>query len=278
LARAERIRPELSGVPETMLWPLWNRAAESRRIGGILRDPLSVDLVRRINYRFFLNFGVPTPYLAIRARFSDDLIKRYISKHPKDPVVVALGEGLETQFWRVGDERVRWVSVDLPESIDIRRQLLPESDQQTLVPMSALDGRWLDAVPEGSTPFISAAGLLMYLQENDVRSLLTMIVERFPDAELFFDAIPGTFSRMTGNGVYVTGSYRAPKMPWGVSIRDLPRFVRTIPGWRVVFSKTYGEAFPGRTPISSSLSRLPTTKGRMSPSLNLLRGTRASGL
>ncbi|MEM6746017.1 MAG: class I SAM-dependent methyltransferase [Pseudomonadota bacterium] len=272
MAKREKLRPELTGVPETMLWPLWNRAAESRRLDGILRDPLSVDLVRRINYRFFLKFGVPTPYLAVRARFSDELIKRYIAKNPKNPVVVALGEGLETQFWRIGDDKVRWISVDLPEAIDVRRKLLPESDQQTLVACSALDPDWMDAVPEGSTPFISAAGLLMYLQEDEVRQLLTMIIGRFPDAELFFDAIPRSFSRLSRNGVYVTRNYRAPRMPWGVSIRDLPRFARSIPGWRVALSKTYGEAFPVRTPISSSISRLPATRGRISPSLNLLKG------
>ncbi|MEO1043556.1 MAG: class I SAM-dependent methyltransferase [Pseudomonadota bacterium] len=272
MAEAKRLRPELSGVPETMLWPLWNRAAESRRVGGILRDPLSVDLVRRINYRFFSKFGVPTPFLAIRARFSDDLIKQHIDKTPDHPVVVALGEGLETQFWRIGDQRVRWISVDLPEAIAVREKLLPTSEQQTLVPCSALDEAWLDAVPADSTPFISAAGLLMYLQEEDVRRLLTMIVEKFPRARLFFDAIPGAFSRLSGRGVYVTRNYRAPRMPWGVSIREMPRFVGSIPGWELAFSKTYGEAFPIRTPISSSVSRLPTTRGRMSPSLNLLRG------
>ncbi|MEM7741728.1 MAG: class I SAM-dependent methyltransferase [Pseudomonadota bacterium] len=272
MAEAKRLRPELSGVPETMLWPLWNRAAESRRVGGILDDPLSVDLVRRINYKFFSKFGVPTPFLAIRARFSDDLIKKHITNTPKNPVVVALGEGLETQFWRINDKRVRWISVDLPEAIKVREKLLPTSDQQTLVPCSALDEAWLDSVPSDSTPFLSAAGLLMYLKEDQVRRLLTMIVEKFPNAELFFDAIPGAFSRLTGRGVYVTRNYRAPRMPWGVSIRDMPRFVRSIPGWQLAFSKTYGEAYPVRTPISSSISRLPTTRARISPSLNLLKG------
>ncbi|MEO1656970.1 MAG: class I SAM-dependent methyltransferase [Pseudomonadota bacterium] len=266
------MRPGLTGVPETMLWPLWNRAAETRRLDGILDDPLSADLVRRINYPFFSKFGVPTPFLAIRARFSDELIKDYVAEHPSNPVVVALGEGLETQFWRISDDRVRWISVDLPEAIAVREKLLPESERQTLVSCSALDEAWLDAVPADATPFISAAGLLMYLQEKQVRDLLAMIVKRFPQAELFFDAIPSTFSRFSRNGVYVTRNYRAPRMPWGVSIRDMPRFVRSIPGWRLALSRTYGEAFPIRTPISSSISRLPNTRARMSPSLNLLKG------
>ncbi|MEL6363709.1 MAG: class I SAM-dependent methyltransferase [Pseudomonadota bacterium] len=272
MAEQGRIRPELSGVPETMLWPLWNRAAESRRIGGVLHDPASVDLVRRLNYPFFAKFGIPTPYLAIRARFCDELIRSYIARNAKDPVVVALGEGLETQFWRINDARVRWISVDLPEAIKVRKRLLPVDERQTLVPCSALDDTWLAAVPAGAKPFFTAAGLLMYLREEEVRRLLSMIIEAFPSAELFFDAVPSVFSKLFQGGVYVTQYYRAPRMPWGVSIRDLQKFVSTIPGWRVALSKTYGEVFPTRTPLSSSISRLPTGRGRLSPSLNLLQG------
>ena len=38
---------DLSGVPETMLWPLWNRGMEARRSDRVLDDPMSVDLLDR---------------------------------------------------------------------------------------------------------------------------------------------------------------------------------------------------------------------------------------
>lgn len=271
MAMTQKIRPDLSGVPETMLWPLWNRAAEARRIGGLLDDPLSVDLVRRIDYPFFRKFGVPTPYLAIRARYVDGLIQNFLQKAHANPVVIALGEGLETQLWRIGAEDTPWISVDLPESIAVRQRLLPSSDMQTFVPGSAFDEAWMDFVPSGATPFISAAGLLMYFEEKDVRKLLTMVASRFPGATLFFDAIPPAFSIASWNGVYVTQNYRAPRMPWGIRIRDIPGFVRSIPGCRLLSSRTYGEAFPFRTPIGSGVSRLPGIRGRVSPSLNLIK-------
>ena len=39
--------------------------------------------------------------------------------------VVALGDGLETQFWRVDNGRVRWLSVDLEEGAPLARGRLP---------------------------------------------------------------------------------------------------------------------------------------------------------
>jgi O-methyltransferase involved in polyketide biosynthesis len=39
--------------------------------------------------------------------------------------VVALGEGLETQFWRLDNGRVRWLTVDLPDTMDLRHCWAP---------------------------------------------------------------------------------------------------------------------------------------------------------
>jgi O-methyltransferase involved in polyketide biosynthesis len=79
----------------------------------------------------------------------------------------------------------------------------------------------------------------MYLDEDEVRGLLRRIGERFPSAELMFDAIPRWFSRKTLRGFYKTPAYRSPPMPWGIDraeiestlVRWLPRRteVRLVP-------------------------------------------------
>jgi O-methyltransferase involved in polyketide biosynthesis len=51
-----------------------------------------------------------------RARGAAARRRRFLAANP-DGTVVALGEGLETQFWRVDNGRVRWLTVDLPETI-----------------------------------------------------------------------------------------------------------------------------------------------------------------
>lgn len=257
---------ELSGVAETMLWPLWNRASEARRRRPLIEDPLAIELVERIEYDFRGHFGKPNVMHAIRARVCDDLVRSYIANTPGQPVVVALGEGLETQYWRIGDERVRWLSVDVPEAIGVRQSLLP-ADGPEAVECSALDAEWMGGVPAGARPFISASGLLMYFAEDEVRGLLARIAERFPGAEVFFDTIPPFLARRSARGWRLTKLYTAPPMPWGIPIDDVAAFLGGIPGLRPASVQSYADPFPSRTRLYQLLSYVPTVRRRFAGSL-----------
>lgn len=258
---------ELADVPETMLWPLWNRAAEARRPDRILDDPLAIELVERIDYAFAARFGRPSILHPIRARGGDDLIRAYCAREP-DGVVIALGEGLETQLWRVDDGRVRWFTVDLPEAVAVRRRLLPEHPRARALAVSALDPSWLDAVPAEPPPFLSAAGLLMYFAESDVRALLGRIAERFPGAELFFDTIPPWLSRRTLRGMKVTKRYRAPPMPWGIGLGQIEAFLTaSASGLHLLSARTFAEPFPQRTRFLALLSKIRSVRNRIAPGL-----------
>ncbi|QLF93519.1 class I SAM-dependent methyltransferase [Pseudomonas sp. ABC1] len=262
------ITPELQGVPETMLMTVWNRSRHSQGGDALLDDPLGEGLVRRLNYDFRGHFGKPHPAHAIRSRYADERVRDFLKRHPSG-AVVALGEGLETQFWRVDNGRVDWYSVDLPESIAIRRRLLPESSRNYLVECSALDHAWLERiVSEQSGPvFISAAGLFMYFEEQQVLALLKAIVARLGQGELFFDTIPPWFSRKTLKGWQPTPRYTAPPMPWGIELGELPAFIAQVEGLRLRECLTYAEPWPRYMPILSLLSRIRWLKNRLAPGL-----------
>lgn len=260
-------RIDLAGVPETMLWPLWNRAYDAKRRDRLIDDPLAVQLVEEIDYDFCKSFGPPNRSHAIRARVCDDLIRAFLEQEGNTACVVALGEGLDTAFWRLGEPDVPWISVDVPEAIETREQLLSTHPSIQSIARSALDLAWLDEVPAGCTPFVSAAGLFMYFQEADVRNLLTAIAERFSDAQLFFDAIPPFFSARTLKGLKLTPSYTAPKMPWGISIDDIESFLTSIGGIEAVRVQTYAEPFPRAMRPYAWLSSIAWLRRTLAPSL-----------
>ena len=226
----------LGGVPETLLWPLYNRAAFARRPGALLHDPKSVAIHDAIDYPFARHFGKPNEAHALRALRFDDEVRRFLSEHP-DGTVVALGEGLETGFWRVDNGRVRWLAVDLPEVIAFRSHWLPDTDRHTSLACSALDFRWMDHVDRSRGVFLMAEGLLMYFEPDDVRRLLGACAERFPGSEMMFDVIPRWLSKNTLRGWWLTEHYRTPRMPWGIDVNEqtgLRAIHRNIVGVREV--------------------------------------------
>jgi O-methyltransferase involved in polyketide biosynthesis len=214
-----RVSVALTGIPETMLWTLHNRAAEARRSDAKLHDPLAVRIADAIDYDFVKSFGKPDSSHALRSIVIDAVLRDWLGRHPGG-LVVALGEGLETQFHRVDDGRVRWLSVDLPEAIEVRQRFLPDTDRHRNLACSALDTRWMGEAGNGPV-FVTAAGLLMYLQPEEVRGLIASIAARFPTAELAFDVIPPWFVRKSLEGYKKTAHYVAPPMPWGLNRDEL---------------------------------------------------------
>ena len=210
------MRVELAGVPETLLWTLWHRAIESRRDDAVLDDPKALELVDEIDYPFaerFGEIGLIAQWQALRAKRFDIEIRRFLAAHP-DGTVVALGEGLETQFWRVDNGRVRWLTVDVPETIEVRERLLSHGERQTVLAQSAFDETWMDAVDAANGVLITAQGLLMYFEYADVERLVAAMRRRFPGGTLIFDAVRGALAKRSreprGDG------YQPPPWLWAI--------------------------------------------------------------
>jgi O-methyltransferase involved in polyketide biosynthesis len=215
---ADRLQVGLEGVPETLLWTLYHRAVEALRPDAVLQDPKAVELVERLDYPFAERFGSGglAQWQALRVRCFDREIRRFIAARPGG-TVVALGEGLETQFWRVDDGRVRWIGVDVPETVALRARLLPDSERRQSIACSALDERWMDEVRGTDDVLVTAQGLLMYFELADVRRLLAACAERFPGGALLFDAMPRWLSAASRRGGVQGGrGYRPPPWLWGI--------------------------------------------------------------
>ena len=252
----------LQGVPETLLWPLWNRAAEQKRGDRLIDDPLSADLVDRIDYDFEESFGKPNASHAVRARVIDDALKLWLEKNPEG-TVISLGEGLDSQFWRVDNGSMHWISVDVAESIDVRKRFLPAEGRMEMVACSALDDLWIKKMPQGSEVFIIMAGLLMYFRENEVRDLLYRVAEHFCDSQVMFDVIPVWFSRKTLKGMKVTKTYTAPPMPWALNYGEYGWFDGIHPRCRIKRKMSYADPFPERMRPYSYLLAFPWLVNRL---------------
>lgn len=228
----------LTGVSETALLTLLVRATEARRADGIIDDPVAVGLVDSIDFDFG-KFGFANRQdMALRALAFDREAGAYLRDHP-EATVVALAEGLQTSFYRleasgIGDT-FRWHTVDLPPIVALRDKLLPPSARVSSSAQSALDYSWMDDIDDSRGVFITAEGLLMYLQPTEALALITECAKRFPGGQMMFDLPPYWFAWWARQGLLRPSlRYRVPPMPFSLSVSQAADLVNTIPGVRAV--------------------------------------------
>lgn len=223
--------PVLGEVPETALWTLRNRAEEAIRADAVLVDDEAVRLYRSLagSQGDLSRFGAPSQSHPLRALAFDAAVRDFLAAHPRGPVV-ALGEGLQTSYWRLGRPEVDWFSIDVAPMVAVQQRLLPPEQAITRLALSALDRAWLKAVPRGPA-MITAEGLFMYLPRAEVHALIADMAQRFPGGRLLYDSIPAWFSRMASSGkVKLTDAYTAPPMPHSQTVREGARLRQQIPG------------------------------------------------
>ena len=211
---------DLSGVAETLLLPLYNRAMETQRPDAMLKDEKAVELVTQMRLDFSRVRQVRMTELskAIRIIFTrefDRYTRDFLRRHP-DAVVVHIGCGLDTRFERVDDGRVEWYDLDVPEVIDLRRKLIGgEAGRYHLLDGSVLEDAWLDAMKmHAPRPILFLAeAVFVYFTEAQVKRLVLTLRDRFPGAELVFDGWK-PFEIWVGNR-YLSNSPFAGLMRWG---------------------------------------------------------------
>lgn len=226
----------LTGVSETALLTLNSRAREARRHDAVLDDPMAIALADAIDFDY-AKFGNTRQDMALRARAFDIHTGRFLREHPS-ATVVALAEGLQTSFWRldaeIADPQFRWLTVDLPPVIELRSRLLPSSPRITTAAQSALDYSWMDRVDPDDGVFITAEGLLMYLQPEQALELIAACAARFPGAQMLFDLPPMWLAALTRRGLKPSPRYRIPEMPFSRSPSQLATLADTVPGVHAV--------------------------------------------
>ena len=188
-------RPEHQ-VSRTLLIPLYYRALESQRPDAWVRDPKAMELVDQLHCDFsgVQELKKEQIFYLLRMREFDRLARAFLGEHP-DEVVVDLAR-LDYRFERIDNGQVVWYGVDLPEVIELRKELLEEMPRSHFIGCSILDFRWMDVLSSqvvrpgqlGWPILFLAEGVLVYLEEADVRRLVQALAGRFLDAELVCEA------------------------------------------------------------------------------------------
>ena len=218
---SETAYQDLGGVAETALFGLAIRAFESQRPDALVKDERAEALASRMDPDFLrsklahIEDYSQVAYI-LRSREFDHYAADLLARHPQ-AVIVHIGCGLDTRFERVDNGQVQWYDLDLPDVIPLRRKLIrDEAERYHLLAYSVLDPAWLDVVSaHGQQPFLFLAeGVFMYLDGAQVKSLVLTLQNRFPGAELAFDAFSPLLS--WANNLRVTLTKVGARSQWAL--------------------------------------------------------------
>jgi O-methyltransferase involved in polyketide biosynthesis len=180
--------PAFTPIEESLFLTLCGRALDYRSPHSILGDMMADEIVRKLEYdcdKFRLSAS-PIINIALRAKKLDEVALRFVTSHP-DAVALDLGAGLDTRMLRIAPPTVDWYDVDFPQVITTRRQLIPDCANAHGVGTDLTDPDWLDAIPTARPAVIVADGLLAFLTQEDMISLLNRLTSHFPSGEVAFN-------------------------------------------------------------------------------------------
>ncbi len=211
---------ELGSVQETLLLPLWGRAIETQKQNPLLTDNTAVSLIDRLSYDFSaiatnVNKLSMASWIA-RSIFFDERIRQFISVYPK-ATIVNIGCGLDTTFNRVDNGQIKWIDLDLPDSIKLRKQFIPESDRNIFIAKSALDTDWFESVNSDKNIMLLIAGVIYYFDENEVKTLFENFHKFIPGVEVIFDYSSKKGTDVANKKVIDKGGMnKAAYLKWGI--------------------------------------------------------------
>jgi O-methyltransferase involved in polyketide biosynthesis len=224
-----RKRLTLTPEQETLLITLYAKAQPGN---PLLFDQIAQDILNRVDYNF-ANLHVPYKTVVLvcqRSMKLDTVTRNFLAEHP-NAVVLQLGCGLDSRFWRVDDGRVIWYDLDMPPVIELRRQFFNACERYHLIAASVTDMEWMETVKSCGQPvLVLAEGLLMYLGEADVQRLVIRLHETFPGSQLIADV----FSRLTARSVTQHSSLKQTGASIGWGIDDAHELETWAPGIRLL--------------------------------------------
>lgn len=206
----DKVKPNLEGSSETLLISLWSRAQV------IERDTKAKELLHCIDYDFsrFEKWKKPLKYTIARTNIFDNAVASFLTSHP-NAVVINIGAGLDTRFFRMDNGKIIWYEIDLPRVTILRKQLIQETERYRFISASLADEQWVNMIREKHRPILFIVeGVLMYLKESEVKKFFNLVADHFPNAEMVCEIAGPFFTKFKHRLIQATVS--KPSLHWSI--------------------------------------------------------------
>jgi O-methyltransferase involved in polyketide biosynthesis len=221
---------DLSQISRTAILTLICRAVTSERNNDIINDPMAVFCLDGLisntsaeDRRWITS--KKRQYEGIRARDAkagakragvfDRITRQFIEVNPHC-TVINLACGFDTRFWRIPHENCRYIELDLPAVIQLKKEILQDKIGYKSIGCSVLDTSWMDQMTlDGNTDFLLLAeGLFMWFPPQDAIRVFKEMGARFARSQLVLDMVPEKYTR----GLWKKFIRWHSRIDWGLDV------------------------------------------------------------
>ena len=175
------------------LYPIKLKADWTKRYPEIIQDEWSSKFIYDNKFEFS-NVAVKLSeyknlLLMSKTAACESKIRRYIMQYP-NCTIVHVGCRLGNMFDSMDNGRILWYSVDTHNMMSVRRSLYGDRAREKTVGRSLMDFSWVDdinCVRDQGIMFV-CEDVFSYMNMQQMKSLVHILWEKFPGAELVFTA------------------------------------------------------------------------------------------
>jgi len=241
----------LSAVSETALITLKAHVVESEKEKPVIDDAVALECFNRLQSLLpleirdrVLNRELPsslTRHIALRARKYDSYTRRFLNEYA-DGLVVSLGCGFDTRYWRISKEPWKYIEIDLPDVIEAKKMVLDGIVTYTMIGCSVLQEDWIKrilSIQKEHVLFLSE-GLFMYLPKDGVMSLFRRLAKSFVKSEIVFEVVnekytKGLWKKIVASKMSTLGTQAGSSYDFGVlDAKDIEAYggnIKVVEEW-----------------------------------------------
>ena len=179
-----------SRVTDTLFTDLRRSAFITKNLPDILVDKKAAELSEKLPANYMDVSGDSEYAMVITAASlkNTDMYVQTFLKFNRDGIVVNLGSGLSTTFFRNDNGNNTWYEVDSEEIVGLRKTVFGENERDIPLPYSMFSEEWMDTVKQERPVLFIATEILYYYTYDRVIDYLKKLAT-VPNSEIIFDAV-----------------------------------------------------------------------------------------
>ncbi len=177
----------MNEINKTLYIPLYGKSQVSKK-GIILQDEKAEQIWQC--EQFPLKGKSKSKWLAyfmsMRAKVFDEWVCCQTEDNA-DTVVLHIGCGMDSRYFRINSKVSCWYDIDFPQVIAERRKYYTDNEHYIMLGGNAADPKWVGDLQQGKRAVIILEGISMYLRLSEIQALFEALAQKYENVSILMD-------------------------------------------------------------------------------------------